>query len=122
MRRLLLGPLAVLVLVLGLSLAPPATRAADLPYAGTWKITVLDQFNQQNPGFNEIDVWLIKIDKEGKKVELVSSLPAYKAQFAEYKPQAKALHVILRTQSGLGSVNLSAYPVKGKDDQMLGSL
>ena len=47
MRRLLLGPLAVLVLVLGLALAPPTTRAADLAYAGTWKITVLDQVNRQ---------------------------------------------------------------------------
>jgi hypothetical protein len=121
MRRLLLGPLAVLMLVLGLALAPHATRAADLPYAGTWKIIVLDQVTQM--GMNEIDVWLVKMDKEGKKIELVSALPNFaKSQFADYKPDAKALRVVLRTMSNLGNLNLNAYPVKGKADQMTGSL
>ena len=50
----------LLLAILGFLVAP-AVRAADLPYAGTWKVSML------NKTF-EVGYWLLKIDKEGKKV------------------------------------------------------
>src|SRR5690348_8403492 len=47
--------------------ATPFARAEDLPYAGNWKISVLD------PRF-EATFWLVEIDKPAKEVKLLWGL------------------------------------------------
>ena len=116
MRRLLLGPLAVLVPALAL-IVTPLTHAADLPYAGTWKVTLLD-------GPSEISLWLIKIDKDARKVEVVASHPGWKdTRIGDIKADDKALRWSF--QSPRGTFNLIAYPDSTRRDRgkgMRGSL
>jgi hypothetical protein len=120
MRRLILGPLAVCLL--GACLAVSPARAADSPYEGTWKVTTL-------LGTNEIALWLVKFDKEGKTVEVVSGLllkeprmniDVRKTKASELKSSDKAIRCQLTLQNG-ATFGLVAYPGK-KKGALTGSL
>jgi hypothetical protein len=119
MRRLLLGPLAVCTLAACLLMAP-YVRAADLPFAGTWKITVLDSTN-------ELQLWIVKIDKEAKKAEVVAGPQHFgKTKLSDLKADAKAIRCRLVVPPAgkfpSSTYALVAYPVKGKADSLVGSL
>jgi hypothetical protein len=112
MRRLFLGPLAVLVPALALLVAPYA-RAADLPYAGTWKIVLLD-------GPAEIGLWVVKISKDNK-IDVVGAVPGWDtARFVEVKSDAKALRSNIQLPGD--TFSLIIYSDKGKDKILRGSL
>jgi hypothetical protein len=68
MRRRWIGQLLLLAATCLLTGPSRFARAADSALAGTWKIIYFNQVN-------ELDFWLVKIDKDGKKAELLSTFP-----------------------------------------------
>lgn len=67
MRRSWLCPLAALLFA--------GVAAADHPFEGTWKVLL-----PQPPIRSEVNLWLIKVDKAGKAVEVAAGVsPDYKA-------------------------------------------
>jgi hypothetical protein len=112
----------ILLAALGILTGPARPgRAADLPYEGSWKITFLN-VNQAL----EIDLWLVKIDKEGKKAELLSALPdpfIKDNKIAVFKATAGSLQIDFKGTRN-NELFVRAYPAKGKNktDPMLGAV
>ncbi len=105
-------------LLAALFLLPESGRAADTPYAGTWKVIFA-------PGANEMTWFIIKVeDKDsGPKLELVATHTDYK----EFKLQAeKSAGGVLRiTADGPGGpYKCTFYPPKGDKEpqKLLGSV
>ncbi|MFO0841485.1 MAG: hypothetical protein U0797_03660 [Gemmataceae bacterium] len=100
--------------LVGLALLLGASRAADSPYAGTWKVTV------PNQRF-ELTFLVVKIDKAGQAVSPVTGLNQYaRAEVSDVKGGDKAL--TFRVAAGRESLLVTAVP-PGKDaDVMLGSV
>ena len=73
MRRVWMGQLVLLAALGLLTGTARFARAADLPYAGAWKITVLLR------NVTEVSFWLVRIDKTGKK----AIPPQYHANWPE---------------------------------------
>jgi hypothetical protein len=114
MRRFVLVPMALLLVLT--MLVSPRARAADLPLAGTWKVTVLE-------GINQITVWIVRLDKDGKTVEKVSALPNFaKSTASKLSGDAKGVHFTL-TNQGI-DFNIAAYAPDDmkKTDTLLGSI
>ena len=112
MRRVWLGQTFLLGALITLAMTARFSPAADLPYTGAWKITVLLR------NVDEISFWLVKIDKAGKKVELVSGVAHYqKTAVSAVKADADAIRFQLKTTTpnGLEDLVLIAHPPKGKD-------
>jgi hypothetical protein len=118
MRRTWVGCLAVVVAGLGalIGLSRPA-RAADTPWAGTWKVTVLF-------GNMDLTLALLKVeDKDGKpKANVVSTHPELKGLAVEdFKAEAGSVRFTL---TGRLTLTVAAYPApKGaaKPQKLLGS-
>src|SRR5262249_54294996 len=91
-------------------------RAADSPYEGTWKITF---FNQAQ----ELDFWIVKIDKEGKKAEVLSTLPHpffQGNQVADFKVSADTIEFHFKGPRQEHWAHL--HPPKGKEKTLLGAI
>jgi hypothetical protein len=108
-----IGLLAVLVFLL-----PGSGRAADTPYAGTWKVIFA-------PGANEMTWFIIQVeDKDsGPKLELVAT----HADYREFKLQAHmfAKGALRITADGPGGpFKFAIYPPRGDKEpqKMLGSV
>ncbi len=116
MRRVWLGQLVLLAALDILTGPARSARAADLPYAGTWKIVFFEFDNAV-----EIDVWLVKIDNSGNKAELLSTVPDPLLQdnkVVDFKASAGSLQIHLRGTHS--EFEVYAHPAKGKADSMLG--
>jgi hypothetical protein len=83
-------------------------RAAEVPYAGTWKVTLF-------ANVRELNFWLVKFEGEDDKVRgsVVATLPQFKGLKLEGL-KADASSVRFTLQSGAQSFRLVAYVPKGK--------
>ncbi len=111
MRRSWMSPLAIL-LVLGA--ATGVALAADSPYEGTWKVLLPQQQF-------EVNLWLLKIDKEGKAVEIVAGVaPQFKnAKVDNIKTGAKTMSFILNVAGKGAQTQFFAFTIQPppKDDK-----
>jgi hypothetical protein len=105
-------------LLAALFLTSGGARAADAPYAGTWKVVAM-------PPGQEVALFLIKVQEKasGPKVELVSALENFKeAKLQAEKAEGGALRF---TADAPGATfRFAAYPPKGDKapKKMLGSV
>src|SRR5688572_16822611 len=105
MRRTWLGALALFVATC--TLTTVHARRADASFEGTWKVTLIQ-------GVQEVSLWLVKMDKEGKKVEVVYGLPGFdKAKLSELKAEGGAVRFTV--QAPRGAFFLVGQPSKEKD-------
>jgi hypothetical protein len=98
-----MSPLAIL-LVLGA--AAGVALAADSPFEGTWKVLLPQaQF--------EISLWILKIDKEGKAVEVVAgAAPQFKdAKVSNVKAGKKSLSFLLNVAGKGGNPQVFAFTI-----------
>jgi hypothetical protein len=104
-----MAPLVVLVAGLGSGPACPA-RAPDLPWAGTWKVTIL-----QGAG-GEITPWLVQLSGTDRLTgKVVASLKSYKdTSVKEAKADARGLRFTLAQDANLFIVVAPAPPSKEK--------
>lgn len=100
---------------LALILTVASAHAADLPFAGNWKVCLPQQDVDVSP-------WVVKIGPDGKKVTLVAGLNQYaKTKVGDVKADAKSVSFALSL--GPNKVQVTALPPSGKDkDLMLGSV
>jgi hypothetical protein len=104
--RRLLPALAVVALAV-----PGAARAADVPFAGTWKVVVYDNLQV-------INLCVVKVEaKKGKPAAAMinAGLPNYaRATLGDVKIDARSVHFAL--QGGPTSLVITARPLKGEDN------
>jgi hypothetical protein len=106
MIRPILGAAA---LALALLAAPPAAQAADVPFAGSWKVTVVE--NGQAVGF-----CIVKLEGTDAKPEakLVAGLGRFgKAKVDDLKVEKDSVHFSLAGEGP--ALPIAAYPAKGDD-------
>jgi hypothetical protein len=109
------GALAVALTALGIVAGGAFAAPADMPYQGTWKVTVTAMVK-------ETSAWLIRFDKGGKSpAKLVAALPQFRETTLEQvQAGPKGLRMTLKRRDA--RYEISAYPVKGKTPTLLGSL
>jgi hypothetical protein len=117
MRPILGGALALVALALG------AARADDLPYAGTWKVTLV-QVNSATGQAMELTPWLVKLDKGDRLTgKVAAAYDKFKGTtFTPTSADAKSLH--FRLKLGGNEFHVAAYAPKGKKKptRLLGSV
>src|SRR5262245_34435151 len=116
MRRPWLALAALSLAVLAIS-----ARAADGPHAGTWKVIVLEP-NSRVMALQELSVWLIQIDKEGKKAKVLSSMPGFKGEASKLQADDKLLRLTVVARGNEFHVVGHVPSGKGKAKVLLGSL
>jgi hypothetical protein len=116
MRRpwLALAALSLAVLAVG-------ARAADSPHAGTWKVIVLEP-NPRVMALQELSVWLVQIDKEGKKAKVLSSMPGFKGESSKLQAEDMLLRFNVVARGAEFHVVGHVPPGKAKGKVLLGSV
>ncbi len=120
MRRSWLVGLAVLAAAGALVGAVVLARAADSPFAGTWKVTVFS-------GGEEVSIWLVQVRGSAEKPagKVVAGLPGSPLQNATLEAlavQGRALRFTLRARDTDFVVQATAPRGEGKARRLLGTM
>jgi hypothetical protein len=124
MRRVWIGHLVLLLGIVTLTGTSRGARADDLPYEGTWKVTIVTAGpSPQGLAVQEISLWLVKSDKEAKKVKVVAGLPGFAdSNVSELKADASSLNFLLKNKTNEFVVTAHAPKGKDKPEALLGAL
>ncbi len=114
MRRLLFAALA-LGLVFALPAAPAPGAAAEI-LAGNWKVVVLENIQ-------EIPIWIVEINKEGKSVSVLDGIGPFKTAKVEgFSSEDGVVRFSLQARGTTFEVSVPLGKGKEKPKTLLGSL
>jgi hypothetical protein len=98
----------ILTVATVLACAALPIRAAETPFAGTWKVNVLS-------AGNEITVWLVKLEGMGDKLQasvVATGLPGFDGTVDNARADAGSVHMTIK--SSRGDFEVTGYAPKGE--------
>jgi hypothetical protein len=108
-----------ILVALCLAITAVAAQAEDSPHAGTWRVVVLDS-NPRAMAVQELSLWLVQIDREGKSVKVLASHPQFKGTASKFAADERGVRFTVLAAGN--ECRIAAHTQRGNAKVLLGSL